>query len=198
MAYSSPTRVGKSFRKLLVGVTAVALLATGCGNGGDEAEVSIEYNQVGYFGSYEAQPGSPSTPGANGGYILYRINSIENNSGNAFTVNPNRLVAEHDNDSREHAAHEAELLGDNALEAVSVEDGETSEDLGCVIMVARVDNAEETFGNFGGTVTRVDLTYQQPGNNPVVETTREEGNTGFQIIDPANPETIQSACEGED
>lgn len=192
MAHSRP------FRRMVVGLAAAALLGSAC-NGGGDADVSIEYNQVAYFASYEAQPGVTSTPSGNGGYILYRINSIENESGGTFIVNPARFVATLDGEedgSREHAANEAELLGDNALETATLEEGDSLDDAGCIIMVARVENAEETFGNFGGTTAKVDLTYEQPGDDPSIEATREEGNTGFQILEGANPQTVQDACEG--
>ncbi|HEX2149780.1 MAG TPA: hypothetical protein VHI31_06380 [Actinomycetota bacterium] len=192
--FTSPRRRS---RALWAGLAALALVAAGCGGGGGDGEVTITYRQIAFFPSYEATPGSPSTPGGNGAYILYRITSVENQADTTFTINPNRFISEHDQETKEHAAHEAPLLGDQLLEATGVEPGDTARDLGCIVMVVRVDNAEETFGNFGGTVTSVDLSYEETAS-ATVETTREEGNTGFRILDPANPETIQQECrEGE-
>jgi hypothetical protein len=183
-------------RPLGAGLIAMAFLAAGCGGGGD-GEVEITYRQLAYFPSYEATPGSPSTPGANGAYILYRITEVDNQSGNTFTLNPNRFISKHDQETKEHAAHEVPLLGDRLLEPTDIEAGDTAEDLGCMVMVVRVDDANETFGNFGGTVTSVDLEYEETASGQA-KTTREEGNTGFRILEPANPETVQRECaEGE-
>jgi hypothetical protein len=174
----------------------MAFLAAGCGGGGtaDADEVDITYRQVAFFSSYEATPGSPSTPGANGAYVLYRITELDNQSGNTFTLNPNRFISQHDEETKEHAAHEEQLLGDRLLKPTDVEDGDTAEDLGCMVMVVRVEDANKTFGNFGGTVTSVDLEYEETASGQP-STTREEGNTGFVILDPANPETVKKECE---
>lgn len=180
-------------RALLAGLAALALVAGACGGGGD-GDVEITYRQLAFFPAYEVNPGVPSTPGTNGAYILYRITGLDNQSGSDFTLNPNRFVSEHDQESKEHAAHEVQLLGDGLLESTTVESGDSVEDLGCIVMVVRVDEAGETFGNFGGTVTSVDLSYDEnvSGN---AETERESGNTGFTILDPANAETVQRECD---
>lgn len=185
---TAPRRLSRS---LWAGLAALALVASGCGGGGD-GEVEITYRQLAFFPSYDVVPGVPSTPGANGAYYLYRITGLDNQSGSPFTLNPARFVAAHEQDSREHAAHEVQLLGDQVVESTTVESGESVEDLGCIVMVVRVE--DEGFGNFGGTVTSVDLEYEEnvSGN---AETEREEGNTGFPILEPANAETVQRACE---
>lgn len=186
---TAPRRIS---RALWAGLAALALVASGCGGG--DGEVEITYRQLAFFPSYDVVPGVPSTPGANGAYYLYRITGIDNQSGSSFTLNPNRFVAEHEQDSKEHAAHEVQLLGDQLLESTTVESGESVQDLGCVVMVVRVDEEGDGFGNFGGTVTSVDLEYEEnvSGN---ADTERDEGNTGFPILEPANAETVQRACE---
>ncbi|MEX0790735.1 MAG: hypothetical protein WD178_08185, partial [Actinomycetota bacterium] len=120
----------------------MALVAAGCGGGGD-GEVDITYRQIAFFPSYEATPGSPSTPGNNGAYVLYRITGVDNESGADFTLDPNRLISKHDQETKEHAGHETQLLGDQLVEPTEIEAGESASDLGCVVMVVRVDNAEE-------------------------------------------------------
>jgi hypothetical protein len=172
----------------------MAFLAAGCGGGADDGEVEITYRQLAYFSSYEATPGSPSTPGGNGAYIMYRITEVDNQSGNTFTLNPNRFISKHDEDSKEHAAHEEQLLGNRLLKPTDVEAGDTASDLGCTIMVVRVEDANKTFGNFGGTVTSVDLEYEETASGQA-KMTREKGNTGFKILDPANPDTVKKECE---
>jgi hypothetical protein len=172
----------------------MAFLAAGCGGGGGDGEVEITYRQLAFFSSYEPTPGSPSTPGANGAYILYRITEVDNQSGGTFTLNPNRFISKHDDETKEHAAHEVQLLGDSLLEPTDVEAGDTVEDLGCTVMVVRVEDANKTFGNFGGTVTSVDLEYEETASGQA-KMTREEGNTGFKILEPANPETVKRECE---
>lgn len=184
-------------RRLVVGLVAVALLAASCGGGANVDDVEITYRQLAFFSSYEATPGTPSTPGANGAYILYRITEVDNQSGGKFTLNPNRFISEHDEETKEHAAHEAQLLGDRLLTPTDIEDGDTAENLGCIVMVVRVDDANKTFGNFGGTVTSVDLSYEETASG-TAEVNREEGNTGFTILDPANPETVKKECEEGD
>lgn len=179
-------------RRLGAGLAAMALVAAGCG--GSDGGVEIGYEQVGYFPSYEINAGVPNTPGANAAYILFRLTSISNDAGETFVLNPNLLVSEHDQSTREHAAHEEQLLGDSVVGAVEVESGDSVDDLGCVIMVVRVDDGEATFGNFGGTTTSVDLSYET--DRFEVTTERETGNTGFAIINPANAESIQEACDG--
>lgn len=178
---------------LLAGLAALALVAGACGGGGD-GDVEITYRQLAFFPAYDVVPGVPSTPGANGAYYLYRITGLDNQSGSPFTLNPARFVAEHEQDSKEHAAHEAQLLGDQVLESTTVESGDSVEDLGCIVMVVRVDEEGDGFGNFGGTVTSVDLEYEEnvSGN---AQTERDQGNTGFPILEPANAETVQRACE---
>jgi hypothetical protein len=183
-------------RVLWAGLAALALVAAGCG-GGTGGEVEITYRQLAFFSSYDANTEAPSTPGPNGGYVLYRITEVDNDSGGTFTLDPNRFIAKHDQESKEHASHEAQLLGNQLAEVTEIEDGETAEDLGCIVMVVRVDDGEKTFGNFGGTTTSADLDYEETPNVEA-ETEREEGNTGFKILDPANAETIQQECtEGE-
>lgn len=182
----------KRLRPLLAGLTVVAFLASGCGNNGEGVEMS--YEQIAYFQSYEVTPGIPSTPGANGVYVLYRITEIENNQDSQFVLNPNRIIAAADQETKEHAAHEAQLLGDSTLGAVNVEPGESTDDAGCTVLVARVENAEETFGNFAGTVARVDLKYEAIGGT-AVRMVREEGNTGFQNLDNPGAEEVLNACE---
>lgn len=187
----------KRHSRLVAGLLTLALVAAGCGDGGGDGEVDITYRQIAFFPSYEVNPGSPSTPGENGAFILYRITEVDNQSGADFVLDPNRLISQHDQETKEHAAHEVQLLGDQQVEPTEVEAGESASDLGCVVMVVRVDNFEETFGNFGGTVTSVDLEYQEPASGTATMT-REEGNTGFTILNGAAPESVQQACQGGD
>ena len=182
-------------RRALIALVALALLAAGCG-GGEQPDVRIEYRQVAYFPTYQVTPDTPGNPGPTGVYILYRINSIRNNGEDQFSLNPNRFTAVQGGNSKEHAAHEAQLLGDNAIEMATVEGGENQTDVGCMIITARVDNAEERFGSFRGTTVAINLRYESLGDT-TVRVVREEGNTGFRLLDPATPETIQAACRGE-
>lgn len=192
MRKSGGSTARRGYRRLGAGLAAFALLAAGCG--GASGEVEIGFEQVGFFPSYEIADGIANTPGGESGYVLFRLTSIDNGSGETFVLNPNLLVSEHDESTREHAAHEEQLLGDSVVGSVSVESGESAEDLGCVVMVVRVDDAEETFGNFGGTTTSVDLSYET--DRFEVTTVRETGNTGFAIINPANAESVKAACDG--
>lgn len=173
-------------------MAAIGLLATGCAGGGGEAEAG--YRQLAYFTDYQATPGNPSTPGAGGVYVLYRITGVTNESGGTLSFNPNRLSAVKDNPSKEHAAHEGPLLGDSLLPTVPVEDGESvDENLGCVIMVSRVDDADKTFGEFRGTTVPVDLEYDKVGD-VTVNMVREDTNTGFAVLQSPGPEAIQKEC----
>lgn len=182
------TRRSRS-RRLSLGLAALGLVASGCSGGG--GEVDVTYRQLGYFTDYQATAGSVSTPGGSGVYVLYRITGVDNGSGGDFTLNPNRFSAD---GSKEHAAHEGPLLGDSLLPSVPVEAGESeSDDLGCIVLVARVEDAEKTFGNFAGTTVPVDLAYEKTGDT-TVNAEREDTNTGFTFLQSPGPEAVQKEC----
>ncbi len=119
---------------------------------------------------------------------------MTNETGGTLSFNPNRLSAVKDSPTKEHAAHEGTLLGESLLPTVPVDDGESvDENLGCVVMVARVDDADKTFGEFRGTTVPVDLEYEKSGDT-TVNMVREDTNTGFTVLQSPSPEVVQKEC----
>lgn len=175
---------------VLVLIPGLAVL-TGC-DPNNNARVYIEYDQVVNFPTYTLGGNSTTGPGLDGMFIQYKITKITNTGSEAKTFvfdKHNVLTVTSYKNTNEEPSGDNILLGNSLANNISVQPGQTLNNVGCIIKIARASNPQELFN----TSALVDLMHKIKQSQPVTMKRRaNDSNTA--MVNTATSSVLQNFC----
>ncbi len=177
-------------------VLSLGLVVLGGCDVNDEARVTIVYDQVANFATYNFGDGG-STGASPNIFVMYRLVSISNEESEASDFTFERdfistVTSTHTVSDGPLAGTQSILLSGQSIDTQFIPvDSSSGGGLGCFIVYARSDDPSE----LNGTSSLIDLIYASTTEQPV-STLRAAGDntTAIFLSGPATPASLQQLC----
>ena len=166
-------------------------LLTAC-NPNNKARVNIVYDQVANFTEYKNSPDAFSTSSTNGMFVQYSIKQISNTGSEAktFVFKKDRIVAiTPDSTNNDDAGSDNILLGPELAHNITVNAGQTLNNVGCIIKNVLTSNPQSLVSTTGF----VDIVHQVDKDQPV-SMKRSANDTSVALVTTALPSVLQNLC----